>query len=69
MNRRTYVKRNIWHLGKGRKQNGGFLPLLGAVGKPLLTALAGTVGTINKACYKKNFWQGKKKEEKKKNNN
>ena len=34
--KRTYIKLGIWHLGGRKKQKGGFLPILGALARPLL---------------------------------
>ena len=42
--KRTYIKRGIWHLGGRKKQKGGFLPILGALARPLLVSAAGAVG-------------------------
>ena len=42
--KRTYIKSRIWHLGGRKKQKGGFLPILGALARPLLESAAGLVG-------------------------
>ena len=56
----TYIKKGVWHLGKGRKkQKGGFLGLLS---KPLLTTLAGVVGLpLLNFATKKIFGRDKKR--------
>ena len=41
--KRTYIKRGIWHLCDRKKQDGGFLPILGALTRPLLVSAAGAV--------------------------
>ena len=41
---RTYIKRGIWHLGGWRKKQDGFLPILGAIAKPLLLSPARRIG-------------------------
>ena len=43
--RRTYAKRGIWYLGGKNKQKGGFVPILGNAARPILTTLAGAVGS------------------------
>ena len=40
----TYIKRGIWHLVCKKKQKDGFLPILGALARPLLVSAAGAVG-------------------------
>ena len=42
--KRTYTKRGIWHLGDRKKHKGGFLPIIGALARPLLVSAAGAVG-------------------------
>ena len=42
--KRTYIKRGIWHLGGRKEQKGGFLPIPGALARPLLVSAAGAVG-------------------------
>ena len=42
MKPRIYIKRGVWHLGKGRRQQNG--RFLGFLAKPLLTALTGVAG-------------------------
>ena len=42
--KRTYIKRRIWHLGSRKKQKGGFLPILGALARPLLVSPADAAG-------------------------
>ena len=39
MRKRTYVKKDVWHLRKGKKQKGGFLPLAG----PLIASVGGSI--------------------------
>ena len=42
---RTYIKRGAWHLGgRRKKQKCGFLPILGAIAKPLLLSAAAAIG-------------------------
>ena len=42
---RTYIKRGAWHLGgRRKKQKHGFLPILGAIAKPLLLSTAAAIG-------------------------
>ena len=43
--KRTHVKRGIWHLGGRKKQRGGFLLILGTFANPLLGSTAGAVGS------------------------
>ena len=38
------IKSGIWHLGSRKKQKGGFLPIFGALARPLLVSAAGAVG-------------------------
>ena len=60
--KRTYIKRGIWHLGGRKKQKGGFLPILGALARPLLVSAAGAVGgEVLKGLGKKNWGGGEKK--------
>ena len=57
--KRSYIKRGIWHLGGRKKQKGGFLPILGALARPLLVSVAGAVGgEILKRLGKQNFFWG-----------
>ena len=35
------LRKGIWHLGTGKKQTGGFLPLLAPLPKPILISVAG----------------------------
>ena len=59
--KRAYIKLRIWHLGGRKKQRGGFLPILGALAKPLLVSAAGAVcGEVLNRLGKK-FWGKKKK--------
>ena len=37
MRKRTYVKKDVWHLCKGKKEKGGFFPLAG----PLIASVEG----------------------------
>ena len=41
--KRTYIKRAMWHLSDRKKQKGGFLHILGALSRPLLVSVAGTI--------------------------
>ena len=41
---KIYIKREIWHLGRQKKQNAGSVPILGALTRPLLVSAAGIVG-------------------------
>ena len=59
--KRIYIKRGIWHLSGGKKQKGDFLPILGALARPLLVYAAGAVGgKVLKGLGKKN-WGGRKR--------
>ena len=50
----NYIKRGIWHLVCKKKQKDGFLPILGALARPLLVSAAGTVrGEVLKGLGKK----------------
>ena len=58
--KRTYIKREVWHLGGRKRQKEGFLPILGAIIKPHLVSEAGAIGgEVLKGIGKKNIW-GKK---------
>ena len=39
MRKRTYVKKDVWHLRKGKKEKGGFFPLAG----PLIASVEGQI--------------------------
>ena len=57
--KRSYIKRGMWHLSGRKKQKGGFLPILGALARPLLVSVAGAVGgEILKRLGKQNFFWG-----------
>ena len=54
---RTYIKRDIWHLGGLRKKKkDGFFIILGAIVKPLLLSVATGIGGYALKKRKKNFW-------------
>ena len=60
--KRIYIKCGIWHLSGRKKQKGDFLPILGALARPLLIYAAGTVGgEVLKELGKKN-WGGEKED-------
>ena len=42
--KRTYIKRGDWHLVGRKRQKGDFLPIFGAIAKPLLVSAAGEIG-------------------------
>ena len=51
-----------WHLGGRKKQKGDFLPILGALARPLLVSAADAVGgEVLKGLGKKNLGGEKKK--------
>ena len=64
MKPRTYVRRGVWHLDKGRKkQDSGFLDLLA---KPLFTTLASVAGPpLLNFATKKVFGRGKNRKRRK----
>ena len=54
---RTYIKRGIWHLGgRRKKQKVCFLPILGAIAKPLLLSAATSIGGYALKKLERNFW-------------
>ena len=59
---KNYIKRRSWHLGGRKKQKGGFLPILGALAKPLLVSAAGAVGGEVLKGLGKNVFRGRKKD-------
>ena len=59
--KRTYIKRGIWHLGGRKKRKGDFLPIFGALARPLLLSAADDVGgDVLKGLGKKIFGKEKK---------
>ena len=42
--KRSYVKREVWHLGGRKRQKEGFLLIFGTLAKPLLVSVVGAIG-------------------------
>ena len=42
--KRSYVKREVWHLGGRIRQKEGFLLIFGTLAKPLLVSAVGAIG-------------------------
>ena len=42
--KRSYVKREVWHLGGRKRQKEGFLLIFGTLAKPLLVSAVGAIG-------------------------
>ena len=61
--KRTYIKKGIWHLGgKKKTQKGGFLPQIARlIARPILTSIAGSLGTKLLGTVAKNFFGGRKR--------
>ena len=60
------LNRGVWHLVGRKRQKGGFLPIFGAIAKPLLVSAAGAIGgEVLKGIEKIYF--GEKSPSKKKN--
>ena len=51
--KRTYNKREIWHLGGRKKQKAGFLPIFGLLAKPLLTSAVRAVKGLEGKIYER----------------
>ena len=57
MRTRTYIKKGVWHLGRGRRsQRSGFLPLLV---KPLLSTIARVAGLLVLNFLGKKIFRGR----------
>ena len=42
--KRSYVKREVWHLGSRKRQKEGVLLIFGTLAKPLLVSAVGAIG-------------------------
>ena len=68
MRPKTYIKKGVWHLGKGKKQKGRFLPLIGSLAKPLFISAAGALAVrVLNFTTKKIFSRRKRRKNRRRN--